>query len=200
MEEELIRFKSKKRKSPNKTKSIKKNISNKLIIKTLISIIITLTVLIMSKSSKYLDKKIKKYVFTDNLNISKYMNKYSKYFSEFLPFENLFKVEPVFSQKLEYKSKNKYLDGVVLKVDKSYLVPSIKSGLVVFVGEKEGYGKVVIVQQIDGIDTWYGNLKSSAVELYDYIESGILIGEVNEESLYIVLEKEGKFIESDKYI
>ena len=60
------------------------------------------------------------------------MNKYTKYFSEFIPFENLLKTEMVFNEELIYESKSKYLDGVKLMVDNNYLVPyatSIESAL-----------------------------------------------------------------------
>ena len=40
----------------------------------------------------------------------------------------------VFKDTLSYKSKINYLDGVELTVDNKYLVPVIKSGLVVFIG------------------------------------------------------------------
>lgn len=198
MEEELIRFKNKKKNTNSKTP--KKNIRlTKELTKILIVILITLTTLILSKSSKEMDKNIKKYVFENNFNFSKYYNKYSKYFSEFIPFENLFKTDTVFNEELKFSSTSKYLDGIKLEVDKNYLVPAIESGLVVFVGAKENYGNVVIVQQVNGIDTWYGALNNIAVDLYDYIEKGSLVGEVSDNYLYLVLEKEGSYVNYEEY-
>jgi len=75
----------------------------------------------------------------------------------------------------------------------------IASGLVVFVGEKEGYGNVVIVEQLDGVDCWYGNLSTTNVKLYDYVESGSLLGVVDNE-LYLVYKEEGNAISYEKYL
>lgn len=198
MEEEIIRFKKKKN-NYNNTSNIKNNIFKIELIKTLIVTIITLVILIMAKSSSYLEKNIERIIFKKNFDFSSYMNKYSKYFSEFIPFEKVFNTELVFNEELKYSSINKYLDGAVLSVSSNYLVPSMGSGLVVYIGEKENYGNVVIVQQVNGIDTWYGNLNNVAVKLYDYIEEGSLIGEVKDKNLYIVLEKEGKYLNYEEY-
>lgn len=200
MEEEIIRFKNKKKNISNIVINEKRNKHWRMeLIKILIAILITLTILIMSKSSKYLDKNIKKIIFEDTFDFSGYMSKYSKYFSEFLPFEKILNSEPVFNEEMKYSSINKYLDGVSLTVQDKYLVPNMGSGLIVYIGEKEDYGKVVIVQQVDGIDMWYGNLENVAVNLYDYIEKGSLIGETKDELLYIVLEKEGKYLDYEEY-
>lgn len=198
MEEELVRFKNKKKKSITTSHKTNKKLSKELI-KLLLAVVITLGVLIMSKSSKYLDKNIKKYVFESTFDFSKYMNKYSKYFTEFIPFENIFKTDTVFNEELKFSSTSKYLDGIKLTVSDDYLVPAIESGLVVFIGEKENYGNVVIVQQVNGIDTWYGGVDNIAVDLYDYVEKGSLIGEAKEDFLYLVLEKEGNYINYEEY-
>jgi len=79
------------------------------------------------------------------------------------------------------------------------LVPSIDEGMVVFVGEKENYGKTVIVENLDGVDFWYGNIASTSLKLYDYIEKGSLIGEVNNE-LYMIFSKDGKYLNYEEYI
>ena len=66
--------------------------------------------------------------------------------------------------------------------------------MVVFVGEKEKYGSTVIIQQIDGTDLWYSNLESVNVKLYDYVEKGSLLGDVVDDSLVLVLKKDGKVL------
>ena len=199
MEEEILRFKNKKRNISN-NKAPKSNQKFRFqLTKILIVVIITLVTLILSKSSNNLDSLIKKHVFESNFDFSKYMNKYTKYFSEFIPFENLFKTKTVFNEELKYSEKSKYLDGYKLMVNTNYLVPSIKSGLVVYIGEKENYGNVVIIQQVDGVNMWYGNLNNVNIKLYDYIEEGSLVGDVNENYLYLVLEKEGKYLEYEEY-
>ena len=175
----------------------KNNIIYSLMIKILIVVIVTLLVLILSKSSIKIKDTIKKYLY-QNIDFSKYMNEYTKYFSELIPFENLITERQVFNEKLEYKSINKYLNGVSLEVTSNYLVPVVESGLVVFIGEKEGYNKTVIIQQVDGVDMWYGNLSDINVKLYDYVEKGSLLASTNN-NLYLVLESEGKYLDYETY-
>ena len=50
------------------------------------------------------------------------------------------------------------------------MVPVIESGVVVFIGEKEGYGNTIIVEQVNGVDVYYSNINPSNIKLYDYIE------------------------------
>ena len=73
------------------------------------------------------------------------------------------------------------------------------SGIVIFIGDKEGYGKTVIVQQENGVDVWYSNLEEINVKLYDYIKKGNLIGMVNQ-NLYLVFIKNGDVIDYKEYI
>lgn len=107
--------------------------------------------------------------------------------------------EPVFNEKLVYDSSSSYLDGVSLNVSSDYLVPSLDSGLVVFIGEKEGYGKTVIIEDSKGVDIWYSNLSSVNVKLYSYVSNGEYIGSCNE-LLYLVFKKDGNVLDYKKYI
>ena len=85
-----------------------------------------------------------------------------------------------------------------LTVSKEYLVPVIDSGMVVFIGDKEKYGKTVIVQQVNGIDVWYSSLENVSVQLYDYVEKGDLLGDVKDTSLILVFKKDGKVLDYEK--
>ncbi len=76
----------------------------------------------------------------------------------------------------------------------------MNNGLVIYSGEKEGYGKTVIVQRADNIEIWYCNLNNIGANLYDYIKKGDTIGEVSESTLYLVFTKEGKTLDYKKYI
>lgn len=73
------------------------------------------------------------------------------------------------------------------------------SGVVVFSGEKEGYGNTVIIQGIDGADIWYGNLENVSINLYDYIEANTVIGNVVDEYLYLVIKKDNEYIKYEDY-
>lgn len=50
------------------------------------------------------------------------------------------------------------------RVSNNYLVPTLESGIVVFMGEKEGYGKTIIIEQINGIDVWYSNIEGKILK------------------------------------
>ena len=118
-----------------------------------------------------------------------------------MPFDNIVQdTTPVFNEELGYKEKSKYLDGVKLTVDYEYLVPVLDTGIVVYIGEKERYGNVVIIQNMQGIDTWYGNIESSSVALYDYIEKGELLGKVKDNTLYLVYSENNEILNYEDYI
>lgn len=166
--------------------------------KTLITIIITLILLIIMKSSKTFKTNFYKYVYDTNFSFTKISNLYNKYFGNILEMPTI-KDQTVFNEKLNYKSKEKYLDGVKLYIDKNYLVNSLESGIVVFIGNKENYGNVVIIEQINGIDVWYGNINNVSVKMYDYINKGTYIGEAND-YFYLVYKKNGKYLNYEDYI
>ncbi len=155
-------------------------------------VIITLFTLILIKSNSNIKNIIYDNVYNNNLSFSKINNLYKKYFGENI-IENKLSMKPVFNEKLIYDSKEKYKDGVKLAVGDNYLIPSLEGGLVIFVGKKDDYNNIVIVEQVNGIDVWYGNLNNINVKLYDYIEKGTLIGNCNKE-LYLVFKKDGKII------
>ena len=178
---------------------IKSNAGTIFFIKLLISIIITLIVLILIKSSSSFKTKFYKRVYSDNISFVKFKEIYNKYIGDSDIFNNVVKTETVFNEELSYKSKENYLDGVKLVVDSSYLVPINESGIVVFIGEKENYGNTVIIQRIDGIDEWYGNIDTVNVKLYDYVKEGELLGEVNN-NLYLVYKKNGNVLNYEEYL
>ena len=75
----------------------------------------------------------------------------------------------------------------------------LESGLVVFVGQKEPYGSVVVIQQSNGIDVIYGGITSKDIKVYDYIEKGTIIGTCDEK-LYLEFQKEGESLDYKPYI
>ncbi len=174
----------------------------KYIRKLMMLIIITLIVLITLKNNASFKTKFYKYVYQDNIKFATINNWYTNQFGTPLPFsEFLISQEtiPVFEEKLKYTSSSRYYDGVCLEVDYQYLVPSFDNGIVIFIGEKENYGKTVIVQQENGVDVWYSNLEEINVKLYDYIKKGSLIGMANQK-LYLVFAQNGDIIDYKKYI
>lgn len=201
---EEIRKKIKNKRTSNK-KKYKTNKKTNIPIffsKILITIILTLTTLIVLKNNNKYKTLFYKEVYEKNISFATINELYQKYFGSPLPFKDLFKddTKMVFSENLQYSEQNKYLDGVKLTVENNYLVPILESGMVVFIGEKEGYGNTVIIQQMDGIDVWYGNLDTVNVKLYDYVEKGNLLGEVSSKELYLVFKKNGEVLKYEEHI
>lgn len=162
-------------------------------------VLFLINLIIMKKSTTYKDFIYNK-VYNNNFSFAKVKEFYNKYLGGVDSLNKVVKnTTPVFNETLTYKSKSKYLDGVKLEVSTNYLVPIIKEGLVVFLGEKEGYGNVIIIQGVDDINIWYGNMSNTSVKLYDYVEKGSLLGEVSNNTLYLVYEKDGKFLDIEEY-
>ena len=190
------------KKNNNKDNNVRKH--NKFlyrcITKVLICLIIFVSLLIVIKVNPSLKEKIYKVIYEDHFSFSYVNNLYKKYFGNVLPFENIAPTEEVFNEKIVYNEISLYKDGALLDVSDNYLVPVIESGIVVFIGEKENYGNTVIVQQINGIDVWYGNVVINDIKIYDYIEKGTLLGEVLDNKLYLVFQKEGKYLDYKEYL
>lgn len=167
----------------------------------LITALITVILLICLKKNSYFKQLFYKNVFEVNFDFAGVNEIYKKYFGGSIPFSNLFGEDTslVFNETLNYNNYSSYLDGVKLDVDSNYLVPVLNSGLVVFIGEKDGYGNTVIVQQVNGVDVWYSNVSNISVQLYDYVSKGTLVGECND-SLYLVFKKDGNVLDYKEYI
>ena len=183
-----------------KERLVLKKCIRRFISQSLLSIIILLVGLIIIKKNPVLKPDLKKRIYEDNLDFIKVKEIYDNYLGDIVPTKTIFKEEQaVFNEKLTYTKKEKYKDGVKLSVSDNYLVPAIQNGIVVFIGEKDGYGKTIIIEQTDGVDVFYSNIGEVKVSLYDYIDKGTLIGEANK-SLVLLFQKEGKIIDYKDYI
>lgn len=171
-------------------------------IRFLLTVLLTLGVFIGAKKSTIFKKEFYKQVYDTNFSFAYINSIYKSMFGSPIPFSDLIKepIQATFHEELTYQSKEKYKDGVKLTVSEHYLVPVTNSGLVVFIGEKEGYGETVIIQQMNGIDLWYGGLSEVHVKLYDYVEEGSLLGEVSDKTLYLVFKKEGTLLDYQEYL
>lgn len=181
-------------------KSSKSNLFKNIVLRVLITIIVTLILLISFKMNSNFKKAFYHYVYEENFPFSVVKNFLQEKFGTSLTFDKIVTDEEVFNEKLSYKDKSLYHDGVKLTVSSEYMIPSLESGIVVYIGEKENYKQVVIVQQMNGVDVWYGNIKQANVKLYDYVEKGSLIGQVDNKTLYLVFQKEGKFVDYQSYL
>lgn len=176
------------------------SIFDRFINKFLITCLLTVICLICLKGNVSFKQFFYNHVVSDNFDFAYFNSLYSKYFGGSIPFSNFFSdTKMVFNESLVYDSLTDYNDGVSLSVGENYLVPILNSGLVVFIGDKEGYGNTVIVEQANGIDVWYSNLNRVNVSLYEYVSSGNIIGECDN-YLYLVFKKDGNVLDYKKYI
>lgn len=188
----------------NKTKNV--NIWRNLILsflnKSLISGLLLISTLCMIKMYPDTKEFIEKRVYQDNISFAAINNFYEKYFGDIFPMDSILKdnTRMVFNEQLVFHDQEKYLDGVKLTVDKGYLVPVLDSGIVVFIGDKEKYGPIIIIQQVNGVDVWYVGVDSSSIKLYDYVEKGDLLGEALETEICLVYQKAGEFLDYQEYL
>ncbi|HIR58599.1 MAG TPA: M23 family metallopeptidase [Candidatus Onthousia excrementipullorum] len=192
----MVESKFYKKKEPHTNNNLKKHIRS-FITKVLLTIIVTLILLIGFKTNLDFKSNFNKYVYNTSLPFTDFKALYDKYFLGTKNNDN--DTKEVFNENLVYTDKSMYEDGVKLTVKSNYLVKAIDSGIVVFIGDKDKYGKTVIVQQVNGVDVFYGNVNSS-VNMYDYVEKGSLIGEVIDTNLYLAFQKEGNFVDYKEYI
>ena len=192
----MVESKFYKKKEPHTNNNLKKHIRS-FITKVLLTIIVTLILLIVFKTNLDFKSNFNKYVYNTSLPFTDFKALYDKYFLGTKNNDN--DTKEVFNENLVYTYKSMYEDGVKLTVKSNYLVKAIDSGIVVFIGDKDKYGKTVIVQQVNGVDVFYGNVNSS-VNMYDYVEKGSLIGEVIDTNLYLAFQKEGNFVDYKEYI
>ena len=189
-----------KRKVIKKKLVLKKSVRS-FISRVLVTIAIFLFGMILVKSDDAFKNKILDNVYNKQFKFVQLGEIYQKYFGNILSIDKVLVDEkPVFQEKLSYLKSSKYKDGVKLTVDENYMVPILESGIVIFLGEKKGYGNTVVVEQVDGIDVYYSNVSVSNIKLYDYVEKGELLGEAQDKKLYLLFQKDGKFLDYKEYI
>ena len=166
----------------------------------LISALILIVVLCITKVNPSFKSWVKKNVYQTNISFASINKTYEKYFGDLFPIPTIEPITPVFNEQLTYLSEEAYKEGVKLTVDSNYLVPVIESGIVVFMGNKDNYGNVIIVQQVNGVDIWYVGVENSSIKIYDYIEKGSLLGEATSNEIYLYYQKGGEFLDYKEYL
>lgn len=183
-----------------KAKLVLKHKVKVLLNKFLLMIILLLVGMIIVKQNPNLKLTLEKNIYEKNIKFTSFKKIYEKYFGNLLSADKILKeTTPVFNEKLTYDKLENYEDGIKLKVSNNYLIPTLESGIIVFIGEKKNFGSTVIIEQIDGIDTYYSNINTNNIKLYDYVEKGELLGETIDDKLYLKFEKNGKSIDYKKY-
>ena len=173
------------------------NFINKFLLCTLIFLILA----ILSKSNINTREKIKDSLYKTNINFSYFKSLYNKYLGGVsIIKEKKSNTESVFNEKITYTNITDYEDGAKLEVSNNYLVPSIYKGIVVYIGNVDKYNNVIIIENSDGIDTWYGNICNSKLKLYDNIEKGDFIGESCDNNIFLVFKKGNQVLDYKKYL
>lgn len=172
----------------------------KYIIKILLCLIFFLGLGIFCKMDSNYKKIIKYSLYEDNISFSNFENIYNKYLGGVFPLEGMGgnSTQAVFNEELVVSSSIPYYDGAMLEVGYNYLVPSLKDGVIVFVGEKERYGNVVIIESNEGVKIWYGNVCNVNNVLYDHINKGDIVGESCDNYLYLLYNKDNKFLDYEE--
>ena len=195
--EEIINSLRKNKKCNNNDRS---NYISNLFTRTLLAIIIVLVSAIYINENPNNIKRYKEKIFENTISFTKISNIYNKTFGKVIPFEiDKGTTKMVFNDKIDYSNIENYANGFKLNLN-SNMVMSLYDGIVVFIGEKEGYGNTVIVQGSDGVDIWYGNVSNTSVTLYDYINKNDMIGEALDNKLYLVFNKENEYLGYEEYL
>lgn len=177
---------------------LKKSI-RRFINKTLILTILLLSILIINKKYPKTKEWLRENIYEKNLSFIKNKKYYEKYFGNLLSLNNKnSKTKEVINEVISYKEKEDYKNGVKLTVDNNYLVPTIENGIIVFIGNIEEK-KVIIIEQVDGVKTYYYNVNSNK-KIYDYIEKGEYLGEVENNTLYLEFKKDKEYLDYKNYI
>ena len=180
----------------------KKSFKNKILgffNKMMMAILICLVCLIVMEYSPRFKSFMNEKVLGENISFGYFGELYNKYFGDVLPTDNNNTVS-VFNEKITYNRKESYGDGWRLGVSTNYLVPVIEEGVVVFIGDKDLYGSVIVVEQTDNVNVIYGNINTTNVNLYDHVTKGSFLGEVKDDTLYVVLESDGNYLDIDEYL
>ncbi len=184
-------------KQKKQVKPPSKYIAN-LFTRTLLSVILVLLCAIFTNLSDANLLTFKNYFFNETLAFTKINNLYAKYFGNIIP-EKVNNSIPVSINDKNYSTIEKEGDSFLVSLN-SNTYNFLESGVVVFLGEKEGLGRTMIIQGIDGVDIWYSNLSNYNVTMYDYVEKNSLVGEFNNQKAVLTFMENGEYISYEKYI
>ena len=171
----------------------------KFVNKVLLAILLGLVSLIVMEYSPKFKYFMQNEVLDKNFSFAFLGNLYEKYLGDIVPSDNDSSL-PVFNEKLVYSQKEQFNNGYKLSVSDNYLVPTLTSGIVVFVGEKDEMGNVIVIEGDDSSTITYGNIHNTNIKLYDYINKGSFLGEVEDNLLYIIIQKNGAYEDIETYL
>ena len=173
----------------------KKKIIRKMISNILLSMIFLFLSLIFIKSSENNKSLYKKYFFEDTFSFNKFNNWYQSSFGS--SFKKSMMV--LNSNNTDIYSNYEIIDnGTKFIVNNNTPITTLKSGILIYKGEKEGLN-TIIIQGVDGYDYWYMNIINSDIKIYDYVTEGEIIGESENDYFYLYIKKNNEYITYETY-
>jgi len=173
--------------------------------------LVLVTAILFSYPSEKLEgmRSVVKGLMTKEFQFATVSNWYAEHFGEplaLLPGEQKqTKVDgtqyavPAFGRVLESFEVNG--QGVMVETESKASVEAINEGFVIFAGTKENLGKTVILQHADGSESWYGNLGSISVKLYEFVQMEKEVGKVTDSAdnskgvFYFAIKQGDRFID-----
>ena len=169
-------------------------------IRGLASIIIVVFGSLITTKNVLIKNTIYNKIYNSNISFSKIKKVYNNYLGDIIPFQSIIKDKEVFNESLKFKESNRFNNGVKLTLDKNYSIPILNDGIVIFIGNKDNLNKTVIIEDENGVDTYYGNLDKTNVKLYDYVSKNDLLGTASNDTLYLLFEKENKYLDYKAFL
>lgn len=183
----------------NKKLILKKSVS-KTLSKIFITIIFILSIQIIKIYKPNMYIKIKDNIFNRSFNFVK-INKISeKILGKDIVYNFDKDISVNNSNNIDINNISDYFEGEKIKVSNNLPIGLIESGIVIYIGNKENFGKTVIIQGVDGYNIWYGNLDNIDQKIYSFLEKNTLIGNASGEYIYLLIEKDGKYFKYDDYV
>lgn len=198
--EEIIKKLRQNKSNKFNNKVMKSKYISNLFTRTLLSVIVILISAIYVNMNDENLKNYKEKLFENSLSFTKISKSYNKVFGKVLPLElDKGTTKTVFNEGISYNNIEKYENGYKLDLT-SNAVTALYDGIVVFIGNKDNYENTVIIQGSDGVDIWYGNINDVGVNLYDYVSKDTMLGQANDNKLYLVFNKENDYLGYENYL
>lgn len=90
---------------------------------------------------------------------------------------------------------------ITIETEQGASVTAMSEGRVTYIGTEDDFGKTVIIQHADKSESWYGNLASIDVSLYEFIKKGTSVGVASDAgdgtkgTFYFAIKKGDDFID-----
>lgn len=166
----------------------------KLLIKCTLSLLFFITSIILLNNN-YTFSKYYSILFANNIDFSYFRSKTKSVLNKLILNKDLY----VSSEKFRYIDVKKYNNSYIFTVDTNYIINNIKGGTVCFIGNKEGLGNTIIVES-ENVTIMYSNIENINVNLYDYVNEGIILGNSIENIIILTFKNEDNYISYENFV